>query len=227
MRRFVLALAMVFLPATALAQSSEARIEEARDHFIRGEELYEADDFAESLTEFEIAYDLMEGHPNRGMVLYNTARCHDRLRQHAEALEDYRRSLVEASGDAPYRDDARLRIEELRAGLEAGDDAREPDPPDLEGGEESRSEGSIANWLVAGGFVAAAIPAIAIPSWTLATDGECIDADMLGCRERVRLGATDGVLFGLAGLAITGAVVFAAAQPIQVEIRADSRGAYA
>jgi hypothetical protein len=230
-----LVLFSLWQPAAATAQDlPPEQIEAARARFERAVSLYERENFALALEEFEAAYGMMEGHPNRGMMLYNIARCMDRLERYGEAIDTYARFLVEAPDTSPDRDAARDRMEELdrrRARGElvegepeeqlatTGEDVTPPTP-------ETRSEGSFVNWLIAGGLVAAAVPLIAIPMWTVATEGECVAIDMAGCLERVQFGAQDGVLLGVGAAALIAGVVFAAAQPIQVEVQASREGAY-
>lgn len=223
-----IALLSVLGPAVASAQEpAPERVEEARGHFARGTSLYERENFALALEEFETAYEIMEGHPNRGMMLYNIARCMDRLERYAEAIETYARFLVEAPDTSPDRDAARDRMEELRRRRARGElvegqpeeepasteVATAPPPP------ETRSEGSVANWIIAAGLVAAAVPLIAIPMWTISTEGECVAIDMAGCLERVQFGAQDGVLLGVGAAALVAGVVIAIAQPIQVQVQ--------
>lgn len=62
--------------------------------------------------------------------------------------------------------------------------------------------------------------------WTVATQGECVVQDELGCIERVSFGAIDGVGLGLGIAAIVGAIIFAAGQPIQTQVHVSQDGAY-
>ncbi len=105
---------------------------------------------------------------------------------------------------------------ELRVGILEQSVTTEPAP---------RAEAHWSNWLVAGGLVAVSIPAIALAAWTASTDGECVDSSAAGCAEQVRLGAVDIAGFVAGGLALVGAVIFAAGQPIQVEVSASGTGA--
>lgn len=207
-------LALLLTPALAVAQvePNDAQLTEARRHFDEGVVLYEQANYTLALEAFERAYELLEGHPNRSLMHFNLARCYDELERYEEAIASYRRFLAETPDDASNREEARTRVEELerRAAVRA---AREPS-----GAESTRSEGSIANWLIAGGLFAVSVPALALPIWTLATEGECVQADELGCIERVQFGAIDGVGLGLGAAALLGSIIFAAAQPFSVDV---------
>ncbi|HBQ18521.1 MAG TPA: hypothetical protein DEF51_47815 [Myxococcales bacterium] len=217
MSRFLLVfvLSLSGAPLSVTAQSTEAGqdLSEARRHFDEGVVLYEQANYTLALEAFERAYELLEGHPNRSLMHFNLARCYDELERYEEAIASYRRFLAETPDDASNREEARTRVEELerRAAVRA---AREPSGAS----ESTRSEGSIANWLIAGGLFAVSVPALALPIWTLATEGECVQADELGCIERVQFGAIDGVGLGLGAAALLGSIIFAAAQPFSVDV---------
>jgi tetratricopeptide (TPR) repeat protein len=76
---------------------------ETRTHQRQGEVLFEAENYNGALAEFRRVYDLMEGHPNRYLVLFNIAQSYERLLQYDAALEYYRRYLAEAPAAAPQR----------------------------------------------------------------------------------------------------------------------------
>ena len=231
---FTIVLFTLLRPGLATAQElPPEQVEEARGHFERGVSLYERENFALALEEFETAYGLMEGHPNRGMMLYNIARCMDRLGRYGEAIDTYARFLVEAPDTSPDRDSARDRMEELnrrraRGELTDGEPEAVAEPVgDVPPAQlETRTEGSFVNWIIAGGLLAAAVPLIAIPMWTVATEGECVAIDMAGCLERVQFGVQDGVLLGVGAAALVAGVVIAIAQPIQVQVQVSPDRAY-
>lgn len=86
--------------ATAWAQGTSARAEdapnaalraEAREHFDRGIELFNEGRLEASLAELQRAYEIAPAYP----VLYNLARVHAELGHPVEAARDYRRYLEE------------------------------------------------------------------------------------------------------------------------------------
>ncbi len=76
---------------------------EAKQHVEQGERLFQAGDYNAALAEFEKAYDLLEGHPNRVLVLYNVGMCHEKLFRYDLALKYYHRYLDETGKDAEDR----------------------------------------------------------------------------------------------------------------------------
>lgn len=210
MRLPLFALSLLTLaPSAAVAQSvSEA----ARERFFAAEEAFEADDYALALEGYEATYQLMDGHPRQSEMWFNIARCQDRLGRAEPAIVSYERFLAEAPGaESSFREEAETRLVALRL---------RSDQSGADTGPEARTEASWANWLIAGGLLALAVTPIALASWTVATDGECVESDDAGCIERVQFGAVDVVGYVLGGLAVVGAITFAIAQPIQVEVSA-------
>lgn len=63
--------------------------------------------------EFEAAYRRIGEHPNRHLVLYNIARCHELLFHYDEALTFYRRYLTEGGADADGRDEVEATLRTL------------------------------------------------------------------------------------------------------------------
>lgn len=215
-------------PTVGRAQAPNEPTPEVRAHFDRAETHYTNENFALAAEEFQRVYDLLEGHPNRGVVLFNIARCQDRMGQFDLAIANYRQFLAEAPDSAPSRDRARIRIEELerRGATAVQDDDDEADPTAATTAPVAATEPSFVNWIIAGGLFALAVPAVAVPLWTVATEGECVAQDELGCIERVQFGAVDAIGLGLGLAAAIGAIVFAAGQPFQTQIAVSREGAY-
>lgn len=86
-------LLLAMLAPVASAQDEEAR-ERAREHFARGVERYEAEDYVGALEAFQEAYRLAP-HP---MVRVNMANCYEQLNRPLEALHHFERFLAEADG---------------------------------------------------------------------------------------------------------------------------------
>ena len=186
MTRLLLTAVILFAsaPTCVSAQDDEVDVQEARARFQEGERAYERGEHRAALEAFTEAHRLMEGHPNQGMILFNIGRMHEELGHPSAAREAYRRFLAEAPEGAPNRTVALERIAILDARTEAEPDvAEEASSPESDGrtgtstshteGQTMRTEGHWANWIVAGALVAVAVPAIAVPMWTVASEGEC------------------------------------------------------
>ncbi len=123
---FVLASLVLILSASSPAWAQEAAdgpaIQEARRRYTLAEELFHGGNYAGALREWEQVYQLMEGHPNRGMVLFNIGRAYQELNRTREALSHFRRYLAETPESAPQRAEASqiIRELELRAEIEGG-----------------------------------------------------------------------------------------------------------
>jgi tetratricopeptide (TPR) repeat protein len=117
-----------FSPIPVMAQSGRSGPpDEARAVFLRATELYESRSYARAELEFRRAWELMEGHPRRSLVLVNIGRCvESQPGREAEALELYEQALTEtnalATQDPGIRDARRIaeeRIAELNARIAA------------------------------------------------------------------------------------------------------------
>lgn len=98
-----LSLAVAGLPRSGLAQARSEGATEARTHVQQGEALFERENFDAALAEFERAYQLLEGHPQRYFVLFNIGQCHERLFRYDRALAYYQRYLDEGGPQAEDR----------------------------------------------------------------------------------------------------------------------------
>lgn len=90
MRAFITA-TLLLTPVLALAGTAFEG-EEAREHYTRGVVLYEATRYEAALREFEVAQAL-EPHAD---LIYDLARCLDRLDRRAEAVAAYRQYLIKS-----------------------------------------------------------------------------------------------------------------------------------
>lgn len=90
---------------------------EAKERVSRAEKLYEAGNYDAALTEFRRAYDTMLGHPARPYVLYNIARCEERLYRYDAAIASYRTYLEIASANEADRPKVEATIESLEGFL--------------------------------------------------------------------------------------------------------------
>lgn len=98
---------------STLAASDETTTARARRAVMRGETLFEAQNYEAALAEFATAYTLLEGDPRQYLVLHNMAVCHERLFRYDLALQLYARYLAEGGPDA--RD--RREVERVRESL--------------------------------------------------------------------------------------------------------------
>ena len=72
---------------------ADARLAEARERIGRGEQLYADGSYEAALAEFTETLDLLRGHQLRYLVLYNMAKCQERLFLYDAALASYRAFL--------------------------------------------------------------------------------------------------------------------------------------
>jgi hypothetical protein len=84
-------------PGRAFAQSGVAPVDEARQHYRRGVELFGESNFSAALVEFRRAYELA---PNFS-VLYNIAQIHFQQHDYAEALKTFTAYLNEGGNKVP------------------------------------------------------------------------------------------------------------------------------
>jgi hypothetical protein len=106
------ATAALAVPSPASAEKPDT-VAQAREHFHRGVQLYEEDDFRAALIEFNRAYELA---PNPA-VLFNVGQSYYQLREYAGALTTLERYLRE-SGDhvaADRRAQVERELQELRS----------------------------------------------------------------------------------------------------------------
>ncbi len=75
----------------------------ARRAVARGEALFAAGNYDAALTEFQQAYDLLEGDSRQYLVLNNIAVCHERMFRYDLSLKFYERYLSEGSPSAEDR----------------------------------------------------------------------------------------------------------------------------
>jgi len=91
---------------------------------------------------------------------------------------------------------------------------------------EPESKPSPWNFVVGGALTAIAIPALYVGTYTLITNGNCVDSVANGC-ETVDFNALTGVLLGAGIIAAGGAAYMFIAQPIRVtpQVSKDYAGA--
>ncbi|MCB9596281.1 MAG: hypothetical protein H6719_26400 [Sandaracinaceae bacterium] len=197
----------------ALAQD-EAPTARARQAFEGADAHFENGEYAQALTGYQYAYDLMEGHPNRSLILFNIGRANEELGRSGPAAEAFREFLRLAPSDAPYRDRAeeRLRELDLRNQLDRG--VQEPAA--------SRPPGAEFNvtpivLIAVGGaaLITGAITGGVALSEDTAIAESCDEAGSCPAELRPRAEAaqtlanvTDALLIGGAAVALTGLVLF-------------------
>ncbi len=106
-----LALSLLVLPRTVVAQQAAGNTESARRHFSAGVKLYDAKDYPGALEEFRLAY---ADKPSPG-IKRNIALCLKEMRRYPEAIEALEQMLDEA-GDSlkpEVREGARKTIDEM------------------------------------------------------------------------------------------------------------------
>jgi tetratricopeptide (TPR) repeat protein len=80
---------------------------DAAERLAQGEALFDAGNYLAALAEFQSAYDRLEGHPERFLVLFNIGQAHERLFHYDEALTFYQRYLDEGGANAEGADEVR------------------------------------------------------------------------------------------------------------------------
>lgn len=101
-------------PAAEESPPSAAQVE-AEQAFERGEALFARGNYDAALAEYERAYELLEGHPQAHVLLFNIGQAHERLYRYDRALEYYRRYLDEGGDDAEDRAGVEARMQTLEA----------------------------------------------------------------------------------------------------------------
>jgi len=141
--RTSLLLSAALVAALALGPSASAQtapdpqaIEEAKQHFAKGKELFEAGDKKGAVEEFKQAYKLSRN----PLLLYNIGFVYDDIRDRALAVHFYEKFLTDAPDNEKTRDNRALSAERVKALKKeiADEDARanaNPDPdPNPDGG---------------------------------------------------------------------------------------------
>jgi tetratricopeptide (TPR) repeat protein len=109
---------LMLLAATpALAQPTDAEVATAQGQYEAGLELMEQALYAEALQRFQASYDLMEGHPNQPLILFQIGRAHQAMGARCRSIDAYERFLE--TGRQDYRADAERRLANVRAEAEA------------------------------------------------------------------------------------------------------------
>ena len=116
-------------PQLALAQPSDAAMEEAQRVFQDAADRFGEENYALAMQGFQRSYDLLEGFERQHLVLFNIARCHEELGQLRQAIDTFRRYLDAGGSSGENADETRRRIHELEERLRMSQ-AREPSGPD-------------------------------------------------------------------------------------------------
>lgn len=110
-----IAASLVVLAAAGVAnaQPSEAETAAAEAEYQAGLELMEQALYAEALARFQASFDLMEGHPNQALILFQIGRAHQAIGSRCLSIAAYERFLD--TGRQDYREDAERRLANVRA----------------------------------------------------------------------------------------------------------------
>lgn len=101
----MLLIALMLAPAWSAAADNDDEL--GKRYYRLGETLYNRSDFAGALTQFKRSYE----HSKKPALLFNIARCHESLGQHAQAIAAYEEYLQHKPRGA---DNIRFRIKNLR-----------------------------------------------------------------------------------------------------------------
>lgn len=105
-------------PDAAQAEAAEAadedpRLVTARERIARGEQLYADGSYEAALAEFTETFELLRGHQLRYLVLYNMAKCQERLFLYDTALASYRAFLEQGGAFSELAGEVRAKIDML------------------------------------------------------------------------------------------------------------------
>jgi hypothetical protein len=121
---FFTAVAFLIAPL-AIGAAHADPTDQARQHFKKGRELYDAGDYRGAIAEFAAA-DQIAPSP---LLEYNIALCHERLGEKSEAVRRYR-AYLDRTPDAPNRAAVEEKIRKLDAGAKPPASDMPPLPPD-------------------------------------------------------------------------------------------------
>jgi tetratricopeptide (TPR) repeat protein len=100
--------------ASAHAQLPHARHAEARTRTERAKRSFEVHNYEAAYLDFARAYELLDGHERRYVVLYNLAVCAERLFRYDEALSYYEQYLAQGGPALPNRTEISDAVTSLR-----------------------------------------------------------------------------------------------------------------
>jgi hypothetical protein len=98
---------------SATSPDADARLNEARERIARGEQLYADGNYEAALAEFDETLELLRGHQLRYLVLYNMAKCQERLFLYDAALASYRAFLEQGGAFTEQEGEVRAKIDML------------------------------------------------------------------------------------------------------------------
>jgi len=110
----IVALSIGILAPAPLARASDAATEEARQHFLKGQQLFDVGRWDDAAAEFEQAYAAR----NDPIFIYNMAQAFRRKGDVRRAFNLYKNYLIKAP-NSPQRAEVEERIESLKKQLEA------------------------------------------------------------------------------------------------------------
>ena len=100
-------------PEEASEEAQTPELAEAMERFEGAQALFDQGDFRGALAEFQRIYELLEGHPNQFVVLYNLGRAYEELHRYDLAIQMYRRYLDEGGEGAEDRADVEASLRAL------------------------------------------------------------------------------------------------------------------
>lgn len=134
----------------AAAQPSEADVAQARQLFEQADEEYASRRFQSAADLFRRSYDLMGGHPNQYLVLFNVGQALAGAGDYDASIATFRRYLTEGGGRVQNRGEVEQRIAELERLRGSDPGAPSPPPARPAGPDEGLLIGSIAALAVGG-----------------------------------------------------------------------------
>lgn len=100
-------------PEATSSDADDPRLVEARERIARGEQLFEDGNYESALAEFLETFELLRGHQLRYLVLYNMAKCQERLFLYSDAMDSYRAFLEQGGAFSELEGEVRAKLDML------------------------------------------------------------------------------------------------------------------
>lgn len=91
----------------------QKQLDKGKQRFDEATSLFKQKKFDSALVAYEDAYDVLQGYPNRFVVLFNIGKCHEALKRFDSAIESYQLYLEVAGPQADDRTEVEAALEKL------------------------------------------------------------------------------------------------------------------
>lgn len=96
----------------SISEIPKESLESAKQHCEKGEALFGEKKYDSALSEFEKAYQLLQGHPKRHELLYNIGKCHEKLGRYHSAVKSYQLYLDQGGPEITDRAEVEKALKE-------------------------------------------------------------------------------------------------------------------